>query len=146
VDELTGLRNRRGWLNGLDEESARCSRTGATTSILRIDLDEPPHADHPDDHAPADRRVRRCATLLSGVFRPTDVVARPAGNEFVVIAVECDVLGVSSLLNRLRRELRSAGISASVVAATRRPGEDLHRTWHRADRAKRIRSRRHEHA
>jgi diguanylate cyclase (GGDEF)-like protein len=146
VDELTGLRNRRGWLNGLDAESARCSRTGATTSILRIDLDEPPAADHSEDHAPANQRVRRCATVLSSVFRPTDVVARPAGDEFVVIAVECDVLGVASLKNRLRRELRSAGISASVIAATRRPDEDLHSTWQRADRAKRINSPRHEHA
>ena len=120
-DALTGLRNHRGWESALEQENTRCQRYGAVASVLTLELDAPP----PSADAGADDRLGRCAEVLRRSCRPGDVLARLDRREFGVLALECDPVSARALLTRLRVALRTAGLSASAGAATRRAGEHL---------------------
>ncbi|MDT4934981.1 MAG: diguanylate cyclase [Pseudonocardiales bacterium] len=131
-DGLTQLYNGRGWQSALQREDKRCRRYGLAASVVSVDIDDLKALNQRQGRQVGDDGVRRCAEVVAAACRPGDVAARPGGGEFTVLAVECDVISVRALVVRLRRALRSAGIPASVSGATRRTGEDLLETWHRA--------------
>lgn len=134
-DALTGLANRRGWQIALDAEDQRARRYGRALSALVVDLDGLKQLNDSDGHQAGDTALAACAQVLAGLCRPGDAVARIGGDEFAVLAVECDVVSARALTIRLREALRSAGVTASIGSATRRVGEDLATTVQRADQA-----------
>lgn len=134
-DQLTGLDNRRGWVTAMEHEEARCSRYGSTASVLVLDLDGLKQVNDTSGHTAGDELIALCAEVLRVTCRPGDTVARTGGDEFAVLAVECDVTALHALEVRLRMQLRTAGVSAATGGATRRAGEDLTGTWRRADTA-----------
>lgn len=134
-DLLTGLRNRRGWESALWQEHQRCQRYGSTPSVVVVDLDDLKSANDEGGHPAGDTLLVQCASVLAAVSRPGDVLARVGGDEFGVLAVQCDAAASRALVTRLRVQLRDAGVAASVGSATRRSGEDLSDAWRRADAA-----------
>ena len=101
--------------------------------MLVLDLDEPKHVNDTRGHAAGDELIALCAEVLNVASRPGDTVARTGGDEFAILAVECDPLSLRALEARLRMQLRAAGVSAMIGGATRRHGEHLAETWKRAD-------------
>lgn len=146
-DSITGLANRRGWLSTLKRENERIRRYGSNSSVLVVSLDDVRSMNAGSELNEDDDRLRRCADVLASLGRPGDVAARLGGEEFGLMAVECDAACARSLLTRLRVNLRTAGVQASTGAATRRLGEDLIETFRRAtdvvNREKRLRP--HDH-
>ena len=134
-DQLTGLRNRRGWQASLEQEEIRCHRYGSAASVLVLDLDDLKQVNDTGGHVAGDELLALCAEVLRVASRPGDTVARTGGDEFAVLAVECDPVSLRALEARLRTQLRAAGVSASAGGATRRHGEQLAETWVRADAA-----------
>lgn len=134
-DQLTGLSNRRGWVTALEHEESRCQRYGAAASVLVLDLDELKQVNDTSGHAAGDELIALCGEVLRATSRPGDTVARTGGDEFAVLAVECDAADLRALRARLAMQLRAAGVSAATGGATRRPGEELSATWERADAA-----------
>ena len=132
-DQLTGLANRRGWVTALEHEQTRCHRYGSAASVLVLDLDELKQVNDTGGHAAGDELIALCAEVLRVTCRPGDTVARTGGDEFAVLAVECDAMSLRALEVRLRLQLRTAAVSAATVGATRRPGEHLADTWKRSD-------------
>ena len=132
LDQLTGLRNQRGWVTALARETARCRRYGLPASVLVIDVaGSDGGKDRPARRAD-DALLRRTADVLIADCRPVDICARPGRTEFLVMAVQCDAHATKALAKRIRMSLRSAGIAAPLGSATRRLGEDLAETWQRA--------------
>lgn len=134
-DQLTGLRNRRGWQAALEQEEIRCRRYGSAASVVVLDLDDLKRVNDTGGHPAGDELLTLCAEVLRVAGRPGDTLARTGGDEFAVLAVECDPLSQRALEARLRTRLRAAGVSASAGGATRRTGEQLAETWARADAA-----------
>lgn len=134
-DHLTALRNRRGWQDALAAEQGRCQRYGSAASVVILDLDGLKTVNDESGHSAGDRLLVSCADALSGTCRPGDVLSRLGGDEFGILAVECDVRSARALSARLRVRLRSAGVPVSLACATRRHGETLQDTWQRADEA-----------
>jgi diguanylate cyclase len=132
-DPLTGLLNRRGWQAALDVEEQRVQRYGGPASVLVLDLDDLKQVNDTEGHAAGNQALRACAQVLDEMGRPGDAAARTGGDEFALLAVHCDAVCARAMEVRLRAALRSAGVAASVGSATRRVGEDLERTFHRAD-------------
>ena len=134
-DQLTGLRNRRGWQAALEQEEIRCQRYGSAASILVLDLDDLKQVNDTGGHVAGDELLALCAEVLRVASRPGDTLARTGGDEFAVLAVECDPVSLRALEARLRTQLRAAGVLASAGGATRRHGEKLAESWVRADAA-----------
>lgn len=135
TDALTGLRNRRAWQVALATESGRCSRYGSGAGVFAIDLDRLKTVNDTSGHCAGDALLRSTADVLRHVCRPTDILARPGGDEFAVLAVGLDPHSLPALTRRLEQRLAEVGISASIAGAVHVTGEHLADTWHRADLA-----------
>ncbi|MGY6501727.1 MAG: sensor domain-containing diguanylate cyclase [Acidimicrobiales bacterium] len=134
-DGLTGVLNRSGWNKVLERESARCRRYGHGAAVVVVDLDGLKQANDAEGHASGDAILVDLAEALRATSRAGDAVARLGGDEFALLAVETSPGAAEELADRLREELGTRGVAASVGAHDCRPGGDLAATWHDADLA-----------
>ena len=135
TDGLTGLFNRRGWTGLLAGEENRCHRYGHSAGVIVVDLDELKLVNDSTGHFAGDELLARAASVMSEVKRGPDILARVGGDEFTLLAVECDRPAVVLLAKRLREALRTAGVQASLGHAVRVPSDGLQRAWEEADKA-----------
>ncbi len=124
-DELTGLYNRRGFMEIAEHRLKTEQRARKPCAVFFADLNGLKLINDQLGHETGDRAIREAARVLETVFRASDVVARLGGDEFAVFASECDDLGVVAAAMRLERavsELNDAStnryrLSVSVGAA-----------------------------
>lgn len=81
TDPVTGIRNRR----ALDHVLARMIESGATFTLMRLDLDFFKQVNDTLGHAAGDHVLRAIGEVLMSETRRHDVVARIGGDEFVVV-------------------------------------------------------------
>ncbi len=89
-DSLTGLPNRRLFVEHLENSLSRAVRTGRRTAVLFIDLDDFKVTNDRIGHLGGDQVLRSVGEAIVGVLRAGDVAARLGGDEFVVC---CEDLG-----------------------------------------------------
>jgi diguanylate cyclase (GGDEF)-like protein len=82
-DHLTGLVNRRSMEESLDQ---RLGANRYESAVMLIDLDHFKMINDTHGHAAGDRLLRDLALRLSAVIRPSDVLARVGGDEFLLLA------------------------------------------------------------
>ncbi|WP_295822289.1 EAL domain-containing protein [uncultured Deinococcus sp.] len=85
-DALTGLPNRTMLMERLGQELARAQRTGTQLAVMFVDLDDFKGVNDSLGHAVGDGLLQEVARRLTAVMRPSDVVARMGGDEFVILA------------------------------------------------------------
>jgi diguanylate cyclase (GGDEF)-like protein len=122
IDQLTGVGNDRLWGRVLVAEETRCSRYGSAASIIWVGLDDLREVNQARGPFAGDEVIRRTARILCAAGRSHDVVARIGGDEFGVLAVECNPASAVTLVHRLTAGLSEASIAASIGVATRDPG------------------------
>lgn len=109
-DALTGLPNRRLLLERLQHELSQVRRSGQWGALMFVDLDRFKPVNDAWGHAAGDLVLREAARRLRAGIRETDIVARLAGDEFVVVL--CDLMGeqaqVVADVQRVAEALRSA--------------------------------------
>jgi len=111
VDELTGLSNRRCFLERLQHELAHVRRyTHASTSVLMADLDHFKKINDTYGHAAGDAALRHFSALLREVVRETDAVGRLGGEEFAILLSATDSASAESFAQRLCSALRAAPV------------------------------------
>jgi len=125
TDALTGVANRRGWQERLAMEEARLTVLGDKAGVIVIDLDDLKLLNDRDGHAAGDELLRRAAATLRACVRSGDYVARVGGDEFMVLAVDCDRPCLDRTLERLSEALEQAGVAASIGSAVRLPGRPM---------------------
>ena len=147
TDPLTGLLNRRAFLEEASRRLDRLEREGHPGTLLFIDLDRLKQLNDRAGHDAGDAALLLTSTLLQRTFRPSDLVARLGGDEFAVWLDGADSLTAAERAEDLRvatpRELAhlTAGepqqMSMSIGIATREPGTDetLDQVILRADKA-----------
>ena len=87
TDPLTGLYNRRGFLELASHDWELAQRRRATLLLFYIDLDRFKQINDTQGHKAGDLALQTVARILRESFRTSDVVARVGGDEF---AVACD--------------------------------------------------------
>lgn len=81
-DVLTGISNRRLFVESLENRVARCRRYGDNCAVLFLDVDQLKAVNDQHGHAAGDALLVRLAEILKSNTRTTDVVARIGGDEF----------------------------------------------------------------
>ena len=132
VDALTGLGNRRTWLQALDVEGERAKRYARSSTVVVVDLDDLKKINDQYGHTAGDTHLQRAAVAVREASRSIDVVCRLGGDEFGVLAAETGPEGARQLAERLGAQLSSARVRASLGVATAEDG-DLERAWDLAD-------------
>lgn len=89
-DNLTGLYNRRRFVEELNVELANIAVHGHTSALFFIDLDQFKYVNDTCGHPAGDRLIRKVADELLRSVRHSDVVARFGGDEFVVLVCDAD--------------------------------------------------------
>ena len=84
-DGLTGLYNRKTFVEMTEAELARARRQTQPTALLLLDLDHFKQVNDTWGHPAGDAVLRTVAELLLANVRNTDVVGRLGGEEFVVL-------------------------------------------------------------
>jgi diguanylate cyclase (GGDEF)-like protein len=84
TDQLTGLPQRRPFLERIEEELGRADGTRASLSLALIDVDDFKKFNDRYGHVAGDGALRALAGVLQKSVRTTDLVARFGGEEFVV--------------------------------------------------------------
>lgn len=142
-DVLTGLENRRGAEDRLEQEVDRARRYVRPLSVVWFDLDRFKQVNDRYGHEVGDRALKAVATVALRTVRAHDTVARWGGEEFVLLLPGQGRADAMRAAERLRRaigtyDLGLAGgerISASFGVAELEPHESATDLLRRADRA-----------
>jgi diguanylate cyclase (GGDEF)-like protein len=107
-DALTELLNRRGFQGVFDLELERARRADQPLSLIVGDLDRFKRVNDVHGHATGDDVLVRVADAILGAKRGFDSAARVGGEEFAVLAPDCDAHGAYVLAERIRSAVHEA--------------------------------------
>ena len=143
TDPLTGLANRRHFMECLAVEILRSQRSGAPLSLLAIDLDHFKRINDQWGHGAGDDTLVNFARTTQGQLRASDLLARLGGEEFVTLLPDTSLSQATEVATRILDAIRSQEIntdqgrfsySASVgVTSLRSESDDHDKLLARAD-------------
>jgi len=107
-DPLTDLLNRRGFQQVFDTELERARRAEQSLSLIVGDIDRFKRVNDAHGHAAGDAALMRVADAIRGAKRGFDSAARVGGEEFAVLAPDCDEHGAYMLAERIRAAVHEA--------------------------------------
>lgn len=102
-DALTGMLNRRSFLDRLQQECSATSRHALETCVAMLDVDHFKKINDTYGHPAGDAVLVELAKRLQATVRTEDVAARFGGEEFVVMLPLTQLEGGRMLLERVRR-------------------------------------------
>jgi diguanylate cyclase (GGDEF)-like protein len=108
TDDVTGIPNRRSFIDITERELARCTRSKRPISVIYLDADRFKAINDQFGHAEGDRLLRVVAETLTTHCRKTDAFARLGGDEFAVLLPETDGEGSRKVADKLRTLLHAA--------------------------------------
>jgi diguanylate cyclase (GGDEF)-like protein len=114
TDALTGLSNRRGIEERLNDEVARAIRFGHPLAVLMIDLDDFKSINDRYGHAAGDDILRSTAIAIDNSVRSIDIASRYGGEEFLVVLPETDAAGAEVVAERIRASVERLGATVSI--------------------------------
>jgi diguanylate cyclase (GGDEF)-like protein/PAS domain S-box-containing protein len=145
TDELTGLENRRHFLELAQVELSRVRRTRSPLSLAMIDVDHFKHVNDRFGHAVGDRALKELSRAVRETVRTADVAARIGGEEFVLHLPDTGLDGALAVTERLRDRVRKSEIpledgtlirfTVSAGVAELAPDEGIDSLLKRADAA-----------
>jgi diguanylate cyclase (GGDEF)-like protein len=147
TDPLTGLLNRRAFMEELDRRIERLDREGLPGTLMFVDIDNFKDLNDARGHDAGDEALMLTGELLRATVRPSDLVARLGGDEFVLWLDGVDDLTAAERAESLRlcapraladiTEGYCPRLTLSIGIATRWPGDadPLEALLNRADQA-----------
>ncbi len=145
TDTLTGLRNRRYFLDELNQERERSVRLDRGFALLSIDLDDFKSVNDNYGHGIGDQALINAARAMERECRAMDTLARVGGEEFMVLLLDLDAPELEAVAERFREAIASTmvhppgskgfALTASIGAAFVRPGTDLATAMSQVDEA-----------
>jgi diguanylate cyclase (GGDEF)-like protein len=111
TDALTGLPNRRYFLEVAASELARTARFGGELSVLILDLDHFKKVNDAHGHHAGDVALRHFAETCRAALREVDLVARFGGEEFVILLPETGTDAATDVAERLRQAVADMDVT-----------------------------------
>ena len=146
TDMLTGMTNRRAFLDLAERTYAQARRQGASMCLLMLDLDHFKSVNDRFGHLEGDRVLVAFAQAVREQLRGSDTVGRLGGEEFCVLLPQTGTASATEVATRIlegTRAMRLAtitgetfGITVSIGLATLNdPDQSLHHLLDRADQS-----------
>ena len=145
TDSLTGIFNRRHFIERSEKEISRAQRSRIPLSIAMIDIDHFKRINDTHGHTAGDLVIKELVSICKEALRPYDLLGRLGGEEFAVTMIECDLQKAFTVSERLRERIanhvvktdgKDIGIKISVgVAELSRDMESFESIMKRADQA-----------
>jgi len=146
TDGLTGIYNRRHFLELTEKEAWRAHRYNNNLGFLMLDIDHFKKVNDTYGHATGDRAIQAFSKVGVDTLRDTDLFGRYGGEEFVATLPETPIEGVQKLAERIRQAVEDIKVEAddgrivqftASIGATMLAGEneDVEKALSRADEA-----------
>jgi two-component system chemotaxis family response regulator WspR len=119
-DALSGLLNRRAFFDNFFREMARTARYRTSVAVLMADIDRFKEINDGHGHLAGDVVIKEVSLRIRAAVRASDAVGRYGGEEFIVLAAQCDVDRALDLADRFRRDVCEAPIEipGDTIAVT----------------------------
>lgn len=145
TDPLTGVGNRRFFMEEGKKEYFRSKRYAQSLSLLMMDIDKFKNINDTYGHDIGDVALKALAKLCLDTLRTSDMFARLGGEEFAAVLTSTGIDGAVKLAERLRANVEAMAtpsakgeirytISIGVTQMTRAAGEDIEVMLGRADK------------
>jgi diguanylate cyclase len=143
-DQLTGTLNRRGLEEEYERSCLASDRRNEPMSLALLDIDNFKSLNDTHGHQAGDGALVHLAKVIKASVRPTDVVCRYGGEEFIILLPGTSLQDSVTVISRLQRELTKRFflhdnqrllITFSAGVTERRAGESRDETISRADAA-----------
>lgn len=105
VDPLTGVANRKKFLEELDRELYRVQRYTRPLTLMLFDIDGFSEINERYGRQVGDSIIKEIAELVRQNIRVVDTFARYGGEEFVILAPETDLRGGFNLADKIRQKI-----------------------------------------
>lgn len=144
TDVLTGLSNRRAFMEDLERRFEQWRRHDVPLSMIMLDIDHFKSVNDRFTHAGGDAALRHMGDLLRAALRQMDIPARYGGEEFAVILPGTKMADAINVAERLRATIAANGvwyegqtipITASLGLATALSEDNAESIIERADEA-----------
>ncbi|MBC3887382.1 diguanylate cyclase [Acetobacterium paludosum] len=143
-DDLTGLINRRKWIELLKEEYERMKRYHHLSSMLLLDIDNFKGINDQYGHPAGDRILQEIATLVKNELRICDRIGRWGGEEFIILLVETPIKNGIAVAEKIKNEIEEMSIqieshlikvTISIGVASLDCEKDFSTSYKKADQA-----------
>ena len=144
TDELTGLANRRRFVEIAERDLRRATREGTAATLIMMDLDHFKAVNDRFGHAMGDRVLKGVTAACAAQLRVVDIFGRLGGEEFAVLLANIEPERALEVAERMRtaaaeREVsdgeRTVAVTVSLGVAHAVAGETLDSLLARADAA-----------
>lgn len=141
TDSLTGIYNRRKFLELLHEKIQEAKRYDISLALIFFDIDYFKLINDSYGHETGDNVLQELARIVTGMIRQTDVFARFGGEEFVLLVQNSEVGTGRELAEKIRSRIehhkfpRIGSVTCSFGIATLYKGDSEESFLRRADDA-----------
>ena len=139
---LTGLRARRAFEQDALVTMERAKQEGVPIALVVADIDHFKAVNDVFGHQIGDRAIAMFGGVIDGMIRHTDIAGRIGGEEFCILAWNCDEASAKAMAERIRLRFSdtpvegmpaSNRLTASFGVASRRDSEGYGKLFARAD-------------
>lgn len=109
-DDLTGVHNRRHFMEIVQREWDRARRYEHPAAVLLIDADHFKRINDSHGHLCGDELLRCMARAVAQQLRQADVLARFGGEELIVFLPHTDPLGALDVAERIREKVQALAV------------------------------------
>ena len=142
TDQLTGIANRAGFLERLEEECAGSRRHGGDLSVLRLEIEGLGEVNATHGYAAGNAVLVRAVALTTAQLRAGDVVARIGGDELGILLPRTPARGAGIVVDALKQRIEADAVTAgpatiplrvAIGTATAAHGADADALLHAAE-------------
>lgn len=141
TDTLTGAASRAGLERHAQHEIERCRRAGLPLTLVVFDIDYFKKINDLFGHPMGDRALRQVCAIAQHCLRPTDMLGRVGGDEFVALLPGIGMEAALAIAERIRTQVAASeledalAMTASFGLAQLQVDEVYETLFARADRA-----------